>query len=294
LVIVYATCSLGTTFLSPYHPELPLMPALQRFAEQAIVFERHQTESGQSGTAFASIFSGRQADEHGVYFHPTRLPEELLMLTEVFADGGYEVHSFLAHTMASAKLGYAQGARAHGIPLTGWREEVRTILARLRSDPEARVLLVTNLTLTHGPYQALGLRRLCSRNPERCGLRDEPWFERLRQLYVTFGIPLSIDFAATVERLGLREQAGSRRSPRRSRSGHCASLVTSSESPAWSHCSVEIAELAQRAAIGLAEHRAGSAVACKRARKLVHPLVVTRHHRGVVGGHVLRLARIAF
>ena len=83
LVIVYATCSLGTTFLSPYHPELPLTPALQRFAEQAIVFERHQTESGQSGTAFASIFSGRQADEHGVYFHPTRLPEELLMLTEV-------------------------------------------------------------------------------------------------------------------------------------------------------------------------------------------------------------------
>lgn len=207
LVVVYATCSLNKDFLSPYRSAIPFTPALEAFASRAVVFDRHQTESGQSGTAFASLFAGVQADEHGVYHHPTQLRSDLYLLTEAFADAGYSVHAFLAHAMAAHGLGYAQGARGHGgRALEADLEDFQAILAELRAHPEQRALIVTNFTVTHGPYPALELDRLCEEHPERCRIRNESWFPRLRGLYEKHAIGLTFDFAATVKELGLRDE----------------------------------------------------------------------------------------
>src|SRR5262245_58401633 len=73
LLILYATCSLNRDFLSPYNPNVTYTPALQSFAERGQVFTKHQTEEGQSGIAYASLFSGSQAPRHGVYYHPSKL-----------------------------------------------------------------------------------------------------------------------------------------------------------------------------------------------------------------------------
>src|SRR5262245_50661845 len=85
LVVLYATCTLNEGFLGPYVnggvrggtragieglTEIRFTPNLDRLAREGIVFERHQTESAQSGIAFASIFTGTQADVHGIYYHP--------------------------------------------------------------------------------------------------------------------------------------------------------------------------------------------------------------------------------
>lgn len=73
LVLLYATCSLNKDFLSPYDPAVRYTPSLEHFGRDAIIFDRHQTESGQSGTAFASLFSASQAPLHGIYERPSRL-----------------------------------------------------------------------------------------------------------------------------------------------------------------------------------------------------------------------------
>ncbi|MEN8182825.1 MAG: sulfatase-like hydrolase/transferase [Myxococcota bacterium] len=208
LVVLYATCSLNKDFLSPYDAEVAFTPAFERFGSQARVFRRHQTESGQSGTAFASLFSGSQAAVHGVFHHPARLRPELDLVTEVFAEAGYEVHTWLAHPMASAKLGYAQGVPqegVHGGRLDGADEGLLALLDGVKHDPGARVLLVTNFTLTHGPYRGARLERLCVEHPSRCDVVGDAGFERLRSLYARHHIALSFDFEATVERLGLSE-----------------------------------------------------------------------------------------
>lgn len=109
LVLLYATCSLNKDFLAPYDSGISFTPVLDAFRREALVFPRHHTESGQSGTSFASLFSGTQAMHHGVYRHPTRLGDEPLLITEAYADAGYETFAFLGHPMASASLNFAQG-----------------------------------------------------------------------------------------------------------------------------------------------------------------------------------------
>jgi hypothetical protein len=80
LVVLYATCTLSRHYLGPYNPDVSFTPALDAFAEEGTVFSRHQTESGQSGVAFASLFSGTQADRHGVYRHPWWLDDESFLI----------------------------------------------------------------------------------------------------------------------------------------------------------------------------------------------------------------------
>ena len=54
LVILVATCSVNAAYLSPYNDEVSSTPNLAKFADESIVFNRHFTEAGQSGIAFAS------------------------------------------------------------------------------------------------------------------------------------------------------------------------------------------------------------------------------------------------
>jgi hypothetical protein len=74
LVLLYVPCTVSKTFLSPYTAGVPFTPNLSAFAREAVTFQRHQTEAPSSGIAYASIFSGAQADRHGAYRHPTSLP----------------------------------------------------------------------------------------------------------------------------------------------------------------------------------------------------------------------------
>ena len=89
-MLLYATCTLSKDFLAPYDASVGFTPSLAALAAEGVTFERHQTESGQSGTAFASIFSGTQADRHGVYDHPTWLADDAYLVSEAFAARGWE------------------------------------------------------------------------------------------------------------------------------------------------------------------------------------------------------------
>lgn len=64
LVILYATCSLNRDYLQPYDPAVGFTPNLAGFGAGAVVFDRHDTEAGQSRIAFASLFSGDHAMDH--------------------------------------------------------------------------------------------------------------------------------------------------------------------------------------------------------------------------------------
>ena len=230
LVLLYATCTLNRDYLGPYGPSAPgeriaYTPNLDRFAAEGVVFRRHQSESGQSGISFASIFSGTQADVHGIYTHPNRLSEELLLITEAFAEAGYEPWFWSGHDMASYELGYGQGVapeRAFEAKGPGKRKkklsflqpddpQFAAVLERLAADPEYRAFLLVNFTVTHGAYhrqvprgQVAQFLQAYPGAAEGLTMADlqaawdlydgEPESERWN---------LQWDFPATVERLGL-------------------------------------------------------------------------------------------
>jgi arylsulfatase A-like enzyme len=207
LVILYATCSLNKDFLSPYNSKVTYTPHLQRFARRAVVFKRHQTEAGQSGIAFASIFSGTQATEHGVFAHPTQLADEKLLVAETFAAAGYETFSWLGHQMASARLNYAQGVPTENVyagKLMAKSPHFLRILKRLQSDPSYKAFIVTNFSVTHAPYGSHFQNDFCARYPTDCRQYGEPEdFERNRTLLRRHSRGLARDYDKTIKDLGL-------------------------------------------------------------------------------------------
>lgn len=130
LVLLYATCSVNRTFLSPSGKAPSLPSELGRFASPASVFDRHQTESGESGTAFASIFTSLQAPGHGGNCQPTRLYDSVATIAEAFARAGFETGSRLLDS--GGGLGESGGGRRVPGPWRPWTTSIKNLAPAAR------------------------------------------------------------------------------------------------------------------------------------------------------------------
>lgn len=203
-MLLYAPCTVAKNHLAPYEASVAYTPQLAAFARDAVVFRRHQTEAGQSGIAYASIFSGAQADRHGAFRHPLELSDELYLLAEAFADQGYETFFWNGHEMGGPN--YDQGvapANHFEQGLAAGDPRFAAILDELSADPSYKALVTTNFFVTHSPYRMGVIPSFRKRHPgEADGLRPDT-LRRLGRLYHDNHIALAFDYPATVERLGL-------------------------------------------------------------------------------------------
>jgi arylsulfatase A-like enzyme len=209
LVVLFAPCTVNRDALAPYGAGVRYTPNLAAFARESVVFLRHQTETDQSGPAYAALFSGAQVDRHKVYRHPARLGDELYLVAEAFADRGYETHFWSGHPMASAELNYGQGVppeRTHhrkpGVAdlygLTGNDAEFASILARLRQEPEARAFVQVNFTITHAPYFPVDPRAVADfrrEYPEAWPALSDQEVDRWARVYAADYLRWQWDFA---------------------------------------------------------------------------------------------------
>lgn len=215
-MVLFATCSVNRDFLQPYDASIPFTPHLAELARESIVFEQHVTEAGVSGIAYASLFTGSQADTHGIYHHPSRLAGELLTIFEAFGAAGYETHYFNGHRMAGADLDYAQGvAPEHVYPSQQKKRRILSqndadfaaLLAELAADPTRSALVVANFTVTHAAYTAqlepAEFAAFLQRYPALAGDLTVADFRRLGKLYEENRLPLQWDYRNTVARIGL-------------------------------------------------------------------------------------------
>ena len=156
LVVLYATCTVNKNYLSPYNPNVTFTPHIERFSQQSQVFTKHRTEAGLSGIAFASIFTGNQAPQHGIFAQPTTMADSVYDVTEAFADNGYDVFFWNNHNMGASDLNYGQGAPKENVisneTLDPDDERFGAILKRLSEDKEYKAFILTNFTVSHGPY----------------------------------------------------------------------------------------------------------------------------------------------
>jgi len=204
LIILYATCTVNKNYLSPYNSEIAFTPHLDAFARKSVVFDRHQTEAGQSGIAYASIFTGKQADQHGVYYHPTRLDDNLYLISEAFSDAGYETFFWSGHGMAASDLNYGQGVREKNVSLnmlSADDEQFQKILERLKQDPDYKAFVLTNFSVTHSHYafDQTALPTFLEKYPDELGDLPQDQFENYGRLFLTNVFPLSLDFPKVVE-----------------------------------------------------------------------------------------------
>jgi len=228
LVLLYVTCSLNKNYLSPYNRDVVYTPQLEKFASRGLVFERHQTSCGQSGPAYASIYSGGDPILHGIYAHPKKLSESVYLITEAYSDNGWDTFSWLRHFNANSRLNYAQGVpndRQQSDFLRAEDPIFKQVLEQLRTDQKKRVFITTNFTVTHAPYNpeeslycsgeiegvtgaSAGAWGFCSRYPEQCQGLNEEGLSLYRKLFLGGEY---MNFCAyydqTVSRLHLTESA---------------------------------------------------------------------------------------
>jgi arylsulfatase A-like enzyme len=217
LVLLYATCSLNRDFIEPYDPTVRYTPNLAAFGRQAIVFDRHNTEAGKSAVAFSSIYTGTQAHTHGVYLQAMRMRDDPVMLTEAFAEQGYDTFFWDNHPLAKKALNFAQGVakehvfslygepgnRARDTNFTAESPKFQAILERLRSDPSYRVLIIANNAVPHSPYLVSELDKLRRDFPNEVPDIDRDRIDLLGKLYLANYRGLQNDFHRTIAQHGL-------------------------------------------------------------------------------------------
>ena len=228
LVVLYAPCSLRCGSLEPYDSAIPFTPNLAAFARDSVVFEKHDTESPESGIAYASIFTGSQADRHKVFHHPSVLKDGVPTIARTFAENGYECWFWAGHPMANGVLNYGQGVPAERIVTSTGRDRPKqwvpgraetmtandarmvALLDDLAAHPEKRAYVQVDFTLCHDPYEqfcskedvAKFLKEFQDRAP---GLTAED-VEQLAGVYAKNYGEFQWNYDAVVKKLGLGEE----------------------------------------------------------------------------------------
>jgi arylsulfatase A-like enzyme len=108
-VIIYLIDTLRADHLGCYGYDKPVSPSIDRFAADAVQFDRTMAQTSWTRTAVASIFTGMVPTSHGVIDRKDGLVEEAETLAEVLRGVGYDTASFVATGHVSPRWGMAQG-----------------------------------------------------------------------------------------------------------------------------------------------------------------------------------------
>jgi arylsulfatase A-like enzyme len=138
-------------------------PHVSRFAAGSAIVDNFQLACEQSGPSYASLFSGCQADLHGVFEHPRKLSDNILLISEWFARDGYDVYFWGEHQMANYNLNYGQGVhpdKAFSYKLEAHDTVFKNILNKISSKKNYKAFIMTNFTVTHGIYPPVNINHL--------------------------------------------------------------------------------------------------------------------------------------
>ena len=95
------------TSLSGYARETT--PNLDALARDAVVFSQAVTLVPKTGPSFATHFTGRLPETHGVTSNRYALPEELPLLAERLAEAGYASAAFVSNPILAPRKGFSRG-----------------------------------------------------------------------------------------------------------------------------------------------------------------------------------------
>ena len=114
-VVVVFVDTLRAEALGAYGNSLPASPAMDRLAEQGIVFERMYSHSGWTLPSAASLMSARYPVEHRVVRSPTEydkfgsLQPSFETLAELYNQADYHTAAFVNNTFLAPDFGMNQG-----------------------------------------------------------------------------------------------------------------------------------------------------------------------------------------
>lgn len=179
-IIVLTVDTLRADHMALYGYARDTMPAVEKFARTAIVFDNAVVSRGSTRPSYASMLTGLYPFHHGVYNNATLLHKSITKLPELLRSAGYHTAAFVSNFALVKELsGCHQGFDIYDDQLED-RElnrsnyqriamgTVKAILEWVESGPRQPFFLFTNFIDPHGPYWPPGrFRNLYHSGKER-------------------------------------------------------------------------------------------------------------------------------
>ena len=110
--------------LSVYGYDRPTTPKLEKFAEEAVVYEHAWSPGIWTLAAHSAVFTGLPVESTGADERWLWLDHGHTTMAEHFREHGYDTFSFAANTLLSGDTNLVQGFR---VVLNTWKGKVRTM-----------------------------------------------------------------------------------------------------------------------------------------------------------------------
>jgi len=177
--------------LSCYGYPRPTSPHLDRFARDALTFEKVYTQGAWTLASYATLLTSRYPSRHGAVWPRNKVSEEEVSLAEVFRDAGYQSLAVVNNTLLGPARNLSQGFDEYDFDNSRPREirsaaeSAERIVAWLEERDRSPFFLLINLMEPHTDY--------CPTPPlER---RFDPGYEgEFREAFPDFKIPLEYLF----------------------------------------------------------------------------------------------------
>ena len=108
-ILVYLIDSLRADRLGCYGYEKSVSPAIDAFADRALVFDNATANSSWTKSAVASIFTGLWPGSHRAITRQDKLPADAFTLAEALRGDGYATAGFSTNPSIAEEFGFEQG-----------------------------------------------------------------------------------------------------------------------------------------------------------------------------------------
>lgn len=108
-IILISVDGLRADHVGFYGYDRNTMPNLAKRVPTAVRFERAVTQASWTLPSFASLFTSRYTQDHGVYHMNHRLSSDEVLFTEVLQEAGYRTAGFVGGPFLEPQFGFARG-----------------------------------------------------------------------------------------------------------------------------------------------------------------------------------------
>lgn len=163
-IILLTVDTLRADHMALYGYGRDTMPAVEAFAQTAVVFDNAVVPRGSTRPSYASMLTGLYPFRHGVRSNGMVLHQDVTTLAEVLRSVGYHTAGFVSNFVLVGELsGFNQGFDVYDDRIAE-RElnrsnyertatnTLKAILQWLETDPRRPFFLFTNFIDPHGPY----------------------------------------------------------------------------------------------------------------------------------------------
>lgn len=120
-IFIFLLDACQASHLGTYGYARPTSPNIDRFAQDALVFENAYANASFTRSSVATLFTGLYPETHKVRILKQKLPREFLTLPEYLKGKGYRTSLFTSSANVSRTVGFARGVDDYKTFIGEWR-----------------------------------------------------------------------------------------------------------------------------------------------------------------------------